>query len=471
MSSKPLALVLLSLPLLLPQGARAGLVINEVAWMGTDESASCEWVEFRNDGNAVSLSGWTFTIANSGSTPKTITLSGDVSAGDYFVLARNASACLDDAGATAGYTFTSFGSGISNSATVLTLSDGAGYEDEVDASGGWDEVGGENESGKPRKTAQRAGSGWVTALPTPMQENAQVSDTDTATSTTEVPSDTGTSTPTVTIGGAAPSNGPLDKSPARVLHLDAGVNRVVLAGAPTPFSAVAYTEKGKVRSDVKIRWNFGDGRTGEGREVSHAYRTPGTYLVTIRAREGDATTLRTLTVQAEKPSLSLSLVPDGISLTNESTRTADLSGWQIHAGGTFFTIPNDTAILPRASVVLSAQTTGLTATSSALLMYPDGTLLYEHAYVPATEEVSKPRPKKPVAKPAASTRGIQKVQKVDLPTTVSEQVHEEVIEAPAATTMQAAAGAAQPPSAKASPNWLLCLFASPLACGAALSVP
>ncbi len=462
MSKHPLALMLLVPALLVPAGARAGVVINEVAWMGTDESASCEWVEFRNDGEAVSLAGWTFTIANGNSTPKVIALSGNVGAGEYFILARNASACLDDANGVSGYTFTSFGSGISNSASVLTLSRAEGEEDEVDASDGWSAIGGENESGAPRKTAQRAGTGWVTALPTPMQENAAGSDT--ATTTEPAPSDTGTSTPTVTIGGAAPSNGPLDKSPLRALLLDAGVNRIVHVGVATPFEAVAYDEDGGFQSGARIRWSFGDGRTQEGRSVEHTYRTPGTYLVSVRAREDEATVLRTLTVIAEKPALTISHAAEGIELRNESTRIADLSGWQLMAADRAFVIPEDTAILPKTSVVFVPEVTGLLLATSSALLLPDGT---EAARFIA-EAAAKPEP---LVQPVSPVRGIQQVQKVDLPTKVPVQAHEEVIKAPAAPTSEVAAGAVLAPSKNSRPDWLLCLLGSPLACGAALIVP
>lgn len=51
------------------------------------------------------------------------------------------------------------------------------------------------------------------------------------------------------------------------------------------------------------RWNFGDGGTAQGETVSHTYTTPGTYDVTVIARNsrGERSTTRTVTVVAQPP--------------------------------------------------------------------------------------------------------------------------------------------------------------------------
>lgn len=466
---------LLLFALLLPFSTQASVVINEIAWMGTDASANCEWVEFRNTGgDVVPLSGWSFTIANSGSIPRTITLSGSVGAGEYFVLARNTAGCPEAVTEQAGYTFTSFGNGISNTAAILTLSSPQGEEDKVDASGGWKDIGGENAPGKPRKTAQKAASGWITALPTPMQENAQGGSTDTPAPTPSP--DTGTTTPAVTIGGAAPAEGPLADSPARTLKLDAGVNRYVLAGAHTPFLATAYSETGRANHDADISWSFGDGAHAVGDAVSHVYRIPGTYLVTVRAQDEEAHVVRTITVIAEAPGIDVAAVPEGTRITNTGARIADLSGWSLLSNGRSFTIPRDTAILPRSSVIFPHEVTRLATSSDVVLRFPEGKEAVRYAYVPAEVEAeetlldAQARPAlDSMPQPPPVVRGIQNMKKVDLPASVPVQAHEEVIEAPAAATQQAAAGAALP--SRKAPNWLKCLFGNLLACGAAVAVP
>jgi hypothetical protein len=62
------------------------VVINEINWMGSADSANAEWIELRNlSGTEINLSGWTLNAADG--TPK-INLSGNISAGGYFLLER-----------------------------------------------------------------------------------------------------------------------------------------------------------------------------------------------------------------------------------------------------------------------------------------------------------------------------------------------------------------------------------------------
>ncbi|NBI31133.1 phospholipase D-like domain-containing protein [Chengkuizengella marina] len=66
--------------------AEGDVVINEIAWMGTNVSSSDEWIELYNNTNSpISLDGW-FLNATDG-TPS-IQLSGTIAANDYFLLER-----------------------------------------------------------------------------------------------------------------------------------------------------------------------------------------------------------------------------------------------------------------------------------------------------------------------------------------------------------------------------------------------
>jgi len=71
----------------LPQSANAqSVVINEIAWMGTLNSANDEWVELYNDAeNSINLDGWQL-VAQDG-TPK-IKLSGLIPANGFYLLER-----------------------------------------------------------------------------------------------------------------------------------------------------------------------------------------------------------------------------------------------------------------------------------------------------------------------------------------------------------------------------------------------
>jgi hypothetical protein len=67
-----------------------GVVINEVAWMGTLAKTSDEWVELYNRGSAtVNMNGWQLILRSTpgGTVTDTITIAGTLASGDYYILA------------------------------------------------------------------------------------------------------------------------------------------------------------------------------------------------------------------------------------------------------------------------------------------------------------------------------------------------------------------------------------------------
>ncbi len=68
--------------------ASAGdVVINEVAWMGTDATYSDEWIELYNTtGVSIDLSNW--ALYKDGGTTKLFDLSGSISSGSYYLIEK-----------------------------------------------------------------------------------------------------------------------------------------------------------------------------------------------------------------------------------------------------------------------------------------------------------------------------------------------------------------------------------------------
>ncbi|NOH01103.1 MAG: lamin tail domain-containing protein [Chloroflexi bacterium] len=93
------------------------VVINEVAWAGTANSLpDDEWIELYNPGNrAINLTGWTLRAYDG--TPS-ITLSGVIPAGGYFLLERDDNRTVSNIAADQIYTGT-----LSNSGEILYLRD------------------------------------------------------------------------------------------------------------------------------------------------------------------------------------------------------------------------------------------------------------------------------------------------------------------------------------------------------------
>jgi hypothetical protein len=124
-------MALLTIPILAsPQDSRE-VVISEIAWMGTTDSYTNEWIElYNNTGSSIDLTEWSLNAIDS--TPS-ITLSGTIPAGGYFLLERTDDNTVPGVAADQIYT-----GALGNDGEDLTLRDGASnVVDQVDCSAGW----------------------------------------------------------------------------------------------------------------------------------------------------------------------------------------------------------------------------------------------------------------------------------------------------------------------------------------------
>ncbi len=128
---------------------KGDVVINEVAWMGTENSSNDEWIELKNETDEnIDLDDW--TLASEDGTPS-ITISGDISGGGYFLLERTDDTSVPDVGADQIYT-----GALGNGGEFLKLKDKEGNTiDEIDASGGW--PAGDNSE---KLTMEKDGDDW-----------------------------------------------------------------------------------------------------------------------------------------------------------------------------------------------------------------------------------------------------------------------------------------------------------------------
>ncbi|QAS54463.1 competence protein ComEA [Halobacillus litoralis] len=135
------------------------VVINEVAWMGTDVSYNDEWIELYNPtGSDISLEGWSLN-ATDGS-PQ-ISLSGTIPAGGYYLLERTDDSTVSNVDADFIYT-----GAMGNTGEVLELSDGTQIIDAVDA---WYAGNNESKATMERVDPETEGtdaSNWRTATDT-----------------------------------------------------------------------------------------------------------------------------------------------------------------------------------------------------------------------------------------------------------------------------------------------------------------
>lgn len=107
------------------------IVINEVAWMGNDNSVHDEWIELKNMTNSnIPLVGWTL---NSQDGSPMIQLEGVILANDYFLLER-----IDDASVPEIVADLIFASALSDTGEDMELKDDLGnLIDNIDSASGW----------------------------------------------------------------------------------------------------------------------------------------------------------------------------------------------------------------------------------------------------------------------------------------------------------------------------------------------
>jgi cysteine-rich repeat protein len=107
------------------------VIINEVAWMGTSVSTGDEWIELKNlTGSDIDLTGWSLDATDG--TPS-ISLSGIIEAGGYFLLERTDDYTVPNIVADQIYT-----GALSNSSEELTLKDDlSNVIDSINALSGW----------------------------------------------------------------------------------------------------------------------------------------------------------------------------------------------------------------------------------------------------------------------------------------------------------------------------------------------
>ncbi|MDD5750241.1 MAG: lamin tail domain-containing protein [Candidatus Pacebacteria bacterium] len=148
-----------------PDISFASIIINEIAWMGTANSANDEWIElFNSDARDVSLEGWTLKSSDG---KLKINLQGTVPQQGFFILERTDDQTLPDIAANLVYK-----GALSNSGETLILTDANGtIADRIDCQDGW--PGGDN---KTKQTMERLKNSWQTSKEaggTPKATNSQ----------------------------------------------------------------------------------------------------------------------------------------------------------------------------------------------------------------------------------------------------------------------------------------------------------
>ncbi len=141
------------LPLSVQTANSPQVVINEIAWMGTEESFANEWIElYNNTDNTINLEGWILKAVDG--IPE-ISLEGIILTKSFYLLERTNDETVPDIKADLIYK-----GSLSNKGERLELINHQGeIVDEINCSEGW--LAGNNET---KQTMERANSGdWQTS--------------------------------------------------------------------------------------------------------------------------------------------------------------------------------------------------------------------------------------------------------------------------------------------------------------------
>jgi PKD repeat protein len=351
----------------------ASIIINEISWMGTGNSANDEWIELYNGADsATDLNNWTIKSLTS---KFLISLSKIIPAKGYFILERTNDDTLPNVVADQIYS-----GALGNNGEDLELLDADNsLIDSVNCATGW--FAGDNST---KQTMERTDTGapgdnagdWQTSLnpggtPAAANSSGALENTD---------SDEETEQQT-----EHPQEELSENQGEQIPKAEAGPDIEALASQEISFDG---TKSGNVNQSLSYLWNFGDGSTANEITAAHSYEYPGTYIVSLSVSDSKNSATDTAKVAIYANSIIISeFIPDPegadkenewIELYNNSDRAADLSGWQIansSAKTNPFIFPASTIILARQFLVLAGLTSKITINNTAgslKLSYPNG---------------------------------------------------------------------------------------------------
>jgi hypothetical protein len=340
-------LVALCFVLVVPWSAEAAISISEVAWMGNSESANHEWIELHNDGAAVNVAEW---VLRDGANIE-IVLSGTIPADSYVVLERT-----DEASAP-GSAFLLYTGALVNTGATLRLerADGS-LVDQVSGGKNWEAIGGDNTT---KETAQYTSAGWITAEATPGGPPPAVATQPAEEADNEESDVTEPETRTVAAERSSGSSETVQLTlpdvtlQLAVEGLSKGYVRQELLFAVEPSGIGKH-----LIDSLSYEWNFGDGSTATGKEVSHVYEYPGTYVLTVWGgfKRQEQVARHEVTVLPVVLSLTTNEAGD-VQLNNDSPYEIDISGYKVK-GREDFVFPARSIILPYGTITLPQERVG-----------------------------------------------------------------------------------------------------------------
>ena len=346
--------------------AYAGVVISEIMYDLEGADTGREWVEIKNEGpDAVDLTGWKFFEAGINHGLTLIQGSVSISQNSFAIIADNAEKFLLDWPGFSGTLFDSSFS-FSNSGETIALRNSELVDiDKVSYLSDWGAAGDKN-------SLQKVSGEWVASIPTLGLEGEK--------------KNTGnTLEPNFPEENSAVNSGSIPEPKKAPFSVYAGEDKSALAGAEIYFEGEVVGISEDMAGKIRFLWNFGDGTTGEGKNLKHVFQYPGSYIVTVNASLGADSGSDSLKVSATSAGIFVSEIKPGgwVEIKNESTKISDVSGFGIQINNSIiFNFPKDTKLSANSFLTLDTPTLGfeIPDIGEIKILYPNGKILFSSKY-------------------------------------------------------------------------------------------
>jgi len=360
-------LTILTIFLFSPFYVNAKVSITEIAWMGTANSTTDEWIELYNDADtSADLSSWSI----SGSLSISIPSGKIIHPKGLFLLERTDDTTIPDI--TADYIYT--GALTNSGYQSLILKDGnADTVDSLIFQTEW--PAGDNTT---KDTMQWNGTNWVTAAPTPKVLNAGIIvSTENVNDSDDTAGGNNTQTVTKTSGGkfeTAPKDDP---------HIEFVIPKVIYSDVQNEFKSIIVLEYMNPNRGIFI-WNMGDGTTLKQTEllpITHTYQYAGKYTISFAYYRSDYDVKPYMTgstvFDVVDPTIEASIIDDGkaLKIKNPGDKKIDLTNWKLLNNSVTTIFPEMTIIAPRATIIIPASSLNTANFSSGSILAPNGEVI------------------------------------------------------------------------------------------------
>ena len=243
---------------------------------------------------------------------------------------------------------------------------------------------------------QKTSSGWITALSTPKALNKE-----TESSSSNEENDNEEKTTTTTSFGSSVSS---SENKIKIIPIfKASILAPSLAFTGEPIVLDLSVKYGNENYAVgKYFWNFGDGtsleKSGGFEKISHTYFYPGEYNVSLEYFKSNGSFFpeakNEIVIKVVPLTVSISKVGDQkdffVELSNNADSKIDISKWTLSSFDKIFTLPKNTTIAGKKSIIISGRVSGfvLGDEKNLKLISSTGDIVFDYSPILALNKIT-----------------------------------------------------------------------------------